>query len=280
MRFVITLIRKAWKKKHRLRYLEVFLPDKPPGRDWDSFPDLLHPALKTYYVKSLVRDLSESLEGGDVEIRIDINPGNNAVGEKDDMKENALHWAIWRKDDDIAERILSMSGSALDEGNIAGRTPLHLASGRGTLKSLQLLLAHGFDVDRRSYGETPLSEAVRRRDAAKVALLLTEGRATPDLHLDEDTPTALWVAASINDMTIVNSLLAYPAVNVDVQNIEQKTPLHVVIERHGDKGLEVVRALRTRAVASLGMKDNSGLTPLSLAEAQGYSQVVQEFRKP
>src|SRR5260370_40693086 len=59
---------------------------------------------------------------------------------------------------------------------VLGDTPLHIATRRGNLRIIQLLLDAGADVDARGeYGHTPLHEAVGRGNLAAVQLLLQRG---------------------------------------------------------------------------------------------------------
>ena len=82
--------------------------------------------------------------------------------------------------------LLIAKGAPVGSADIAGVTPIHMASAdKGKPELLQVLLAHGAPVDARDkYGRTPLFDALKSGEAACVEILLEAG-ANSDL-MDAD----------------------------------------------------------------------------------------------
>jgi ankyrin repeat protein len=109
-------------------------------------------------------------------------------------------------------RALLAAGTPADEPSHVGVTALMIASRRGHVEVMQLLLAAGADVNNRDdvVNEwTPLVHAVHKRQTRAVRLLLEAG-ADPDLRMGGGA-TALMFAAAYGDTETVRELLAHGA---------------------------------------------------------------------
>ena len=185
---------------------------------------------------------------------------------------------------------------------------LHAAAHLGDLAGLQRLLAAGADVNARdARGRTPLHVATfaRRPDAVQV---LARGGAALGL-LENDRYDAVTIAAVADDQATLQALLAAGASaklttsrydgtaliaaahlghdGVVRQLIAAGAPLNhvnnlhwtavieaVVLGQGGPRHVATLKALLD-AGASIRLADRDGRTPLALAQAPGYTEMVR-----
>ena len=91
--------------------------------------------------------------------------------------------------------------------------------------------------------------------------------------LDKYGQTALY-AACIGDHPEIASLLIESGYNVNHQDVEGKTPVHVAFENHA---LDLARALITQFCANTEVRDLQNWTPLHTAIDRGYYNYAQEL---
>ena len=190
----------------------------------------------------------------------------------------------------------------------AAYTGLHAAAWRGDLAAVQKLLGSKVDLDARDgHGRTAVHVAAFARKPEMVRALAKAG-AKLEL-LENDRYDAVTIAAVANDETTLRTLLSLGAsaklttsrydgtaliasahlghVGVVKQLIAAGAPLDHVNNLHwtalieavvlGDGGArhtEVVRSL-VAAGASTRLTDRNGQTPLALARARGYQDMVR-----
>ncbi|XP_012507542.1 PREDICTED: E3 ubiquitin-protein ligase MIB1 [Propithecus coquereli] len=112
-------------------------------------------------------------------------------------------------------------------GQCAGHTAMQAASQNGHVDILKLLLKQNVDVEAEdSEGDTPLHDAISKKRDDILAVLLEAG--------------------------------ADGNANLDIQNVNQQTALHLAVER---QHTQIVRLL-VRAGAKLDIQDKDGDTPL------------------
>jgi uncharacterized protein len=187
-------------------------------------------------------------------------------------------------------------------------TGLHAAAHRGNLAQIEASIKAGEDVNRRdSYGRTALHIATFARKPDAVKLLIKSGAKT-DL-LENDKYDAVTVAAVADDEATLRALLANGASaklttsrydgtaliaaahlghdGVVKQLIAAGAPLDhvnnlhwtavietIVLGKGGPRHVETLRAL-VKAGANLQLTDRSRNTPLALARAHGYNEMVK-----
>jgi len=188
---------------------------------------------------------------------------------------------------------------------------LTLAS-TGDLASLERLIAARADLNARdSYGRTPVHVATFARQRDAIGLLARAGAALDLLENDrydavtiaavaddeETLRVLLWLGASAKQVTsrydgtaliaaahlghddVVKQLIAAGAPLDHVNNLHWTAVIEsIVLGNGGPRHVETLRAL-VMAGASTRITDRQGLTPLALAQARGYREMVDILQR-
>lgn len=206
--------------------------------------------------------LFEAIRRGDLEeIKKTLETTNNEVTDATFETKSCfggssgtvLHAAIGKPE---VIKLLLDKGVDIDSFNNSGNTPLIVAANRGEIKTIEVLLKHGANINKRKDGDsTALSRGVHHINVVK---LLLDGGADPNIA-DEFGKTPLWYASAYKgNIDIVNLLLENGA-DVTVQaNKYKETLLHIsalyghaeLVKLYLEKGLDV------------NASDNRGYTPL------------------
>ncbi|XP_024370995.1 uncharacterized protein [Physcomitrium patens] len=140
-----------------------------------------------------------------------------------------------------------------------GRTPLHLAAGKGHSECVALLVERGAEINiKDNDGVTPLLEALKGGHDWTAKILRNNG-AKPDV---KDAGNELCKAAACGDMEFVERLVK-AGVDPNETDYSQRTPLHIVAADGTAKDAEFL----VHKGADVFAKDRHGYTPLD--EAQG-----------
>ena len=207
----------------------------------------------------------------------------------------AVHCAVRGKADDCVELLLDalrdpamVSPTPLpDDGDDAhrprhyrdaplGSSLLHEAAFRQAPQCLERLLRHGgFDVSSKAHFKpvgivTPLEVAVRRGDAACVALLLRAG-ATPSVEDAYQGAKSGRGASSAHVLTKLLSDRVLVDLDAPLDKETQETLLHTAC-RHGQA--DFARLLLTWG-ASYAVRDAAGAAPIHNSVAAGHADVTK-----
>lgn len=170
-------------------------------------------------------------------------------------------------------RILLEKGASPDLTEYRDFTPLSLSAEDGFTKTVELLLAHGAQVNLRTDitsdtgGWTAVCIAAEY-DQPDIVKLLVDAGASLSLKSNNGS-TPLHVATA----STARVLLQYrKRLNIDEQNQYKMTPLHCAIEF--SPGSELAKLLIDSG-ANLNLADQDGDTPLSLAAYAGRYDVVK-----
>ena len=188
--------------------------------------------------------------------------------------ENVLHWACYLGNAEVVKIILMAKNDSLREMRDGrGQTPLHIASNKGHLKIVNLLLqAHADPNVRDIDGATPLYSASLQGHIAIVRQLL-EAHADPNIPTSQDQGrTPLYAATTKKYVQVVEQLLQAKA-NPNTQNKDGTTPLGIACHLGQ---IEIVKLLLL-AKADPNIPNYNGRTPLYIASGKGYSHVVQKL---
>ena len=123
----------------------------------------------------------------------------------------ALHWAVWREDVELTTMLLG-GGANAKAANLAGATPLSLASEIGNAPIIELLLKAGADVNAplSKFNDTALMMAARTGKVDAVRLLLDRGANVNARESWGGTSALMW-AASEKHPAVVEMLAAHSA---------------------------------------------------------------------
>jgi FOG: Ankyrin repeat len=192
---------------------------------------------------------------------------NNKYGSEQD---NLLHLAAMIGEVN-AVRYLIGKGVDVNVRNALHHTPLHLAAGIGHAEVVKILIREGnaeidvFDVR----NQTPMHYAVNNKKLEIVKLLLELGADVNSARVGQNSmklsPVHIAVSNTNYDerdlcLDILKCLIKEPNAQVNLQDYENKTPLHYA-ER-----LKTIEVLLTREDIDPLVKDDSGKTPFDYAE--------------
>uniref|UniRef100_A0A7I4AG32 DOG1 domain-containing protein n=1 Tax=Physcomitrium patens TaxID=3218 RepID=A0A7I4AG32_PHYPA len=157
------------------------------------------------------------------------------------------------------KRLREALDMGLDPSDIdyEGRTPLHLAAGKGHLECVALLVERGAEINvKDNDGVTPLLDALKggHDEAAK---FLRNNGARPDV---KDAGNELCKAAACGDMEFLERLVE-AGVDPNETDYSQRTPLHIVAAEGTAKDAEFL----VHNGADVLAKDRHGYTPVDEA---------------
>lgn len=206
--------------------------------------------------------------------------------------DRAVHHAAFG-DEPAVVQLLAHAGADLNARNKRRQTALHIGVNKGHIGVVRMLLDLGCHPSLQdSEGDTPLHDAIsKKRDDMLTLLLdhsaditLTNNNGFNALHhaalrgnpsamkillaklprpwiVDEkkdDGYTALHLAALNNHVEVAEQLVLNGKANMDLQNVNLQTALHLAVER---QHTQIVRLL-VRESANLNIADKDGDTPL------------------
>ncbi|KAF5680948.1 ankyrin repeat PH SEC7 domain-containing protein [Fusarium circinatum] len=142
-----------------------------------------------------------------------------------------------------------------------GESPLYLATDLNRVRSMEVLISAGADVNQQSYdGQTPLMVAVWAENIESIKMLL---KSKSNVNLcDEEGVTALhWASETVNPEVI--SLLLAAGASVKQRDIFGDTPLHCLAESENTSHQDIEAAIEMLLVAGsdLEARNQLGNTP-------------------
>uniref|UniRef100_A0A8C7DWL7 E3 ubiquitin-protein ligase MIB1 n=1 Tax=Naja naja TaxID=35670 RepID=A0A8C7DWL7_NAJNA len=229
-------------------------------------------------------------QNGHVDILKLLLKQNVDVEAEDKDGDRAVHHAAFGDEGAVIE-VLHRGSADLNARNKRRQTPLHIAVNKGHLQVVKTLLDFGCHPSLQdSEGDTPLHDAISKKRDDILAVLLEAGadvtitnnngfnalhhaalRGNPSAMrvllsklprpwiVDEkkdDGYTALHLAALNNHVEVAELLVHQGTANLDIQNVNQQTALHLAVER------QHTQILLVRAGAKLDIQDKDGDTPL------------------
>ncbi len=185
---------------------------------------------------------------------------------------DSLHIAAVHFPDDVPKIIAR--GADVNERFPDGATPLWMAVASHKRDSVQRLLDVGADPNRPGADdETPLLKATfmcRYPEETRIALLLLEHGADPNVHSKVHDETPLHRAIRSGNVTVARALLDRGA-DPDARRIYEETPLHVAASQGETAIVEALLA----AGAEIDALDHHENTPLQRAVAAHEHAVIE-----
>ncbi|KRX03078.1 Ankyrin repeat-containing domain [Pseudocohnilembus persalinus] len=152
-----------------------------------------------------------------------------------------------------------------------GFTALHLASFKGSLKTIQLLVENGADIYLKSkQGLNVIHLAAQGNQPKSIVYFITKGL-SPQILDNKNTSPLHW-ASFLQSENVVNLLVStYLNVDLNLQDQDGLTPLHLAAMK-GD--YKIVRKLLIRG-ADKNKKDFKGDLPIQCAQEQKFDYIVE-----
>lgn len=171
-----------------------------------------------------------------IDALISYPKANIDIAARDFMGNCVMHSAIQWSAYEATAKIVSMTDGTklINARNLAGKTPLHIASELGKLTFIKMFLSYGIDID----------------------------------ETDEMGHSALVYAINGNKLEAVKYLLSKNA-SPTLLNMYGQAPLHFAVENRNVKCVKILRAAGANAMT----KDSYGKTPLSLGMNQNINML-------
>ena len=170
---------------------------------------------------------------------------------------------------------LLAAGARVDVRDWYGRTPLHVAAYGGHHDAMRALVRAGADpnaLEHDRYDVITIAAVANDLRTLEVALALGARATNVTSRYDG---TALIAAAHLGHVDVVRTLIRAGAPLDHVNNLGWTALIEsIVLGDGGARHTETLNAL-VRAGARHGLADRDGRTPLALARARGYAEMVK-----
>ncbi|MDR7379058.1 ankyrin repeat protein [Rhodoferax ferrireducens] len=185
-----------------------------------------------------------------------------------------LHAAAQRGDLAQLQQLLGQKAE-LNSRDAQGRTPLHVATFARQPQAVRLLAGAGADLgllENDRYDAVTIAAVAD--DEATLATLLALG-ASAQLTTSRYDGTALIAAAHLGHDGVVRQLIAASAPLDHVNNLHWTALIESIVLGDGGPRHQRTLAALVQAGANLQLSDRAGNTPLQLARARGYREMVR-----
>lgn len=177
----------------------------------------------------------------------------------------------------IAE--LAANGRSVSSRDGNGRTPLHVTAFLGHADAMRALVKAGADanaLDNQKYDIITILAV--KDDVPNLKVALSLGASAKNMTSPYDG-TALIAAAHLGHDGIVKELIAAGAPLDHINNLKWTALIEsIVLGQGGARHVETLRSL-VAAGANVNLADGSGTTPLALAQARGFTAMVDILKK-
>ena len=193
-------------------------------------------------------------------------------------KYTGLHAAAQRGDAALIQR-LGTSSALVNTTDSYGRTPLHVAAFAKQREAIRALVKAGADLNKLEndrYDAVTIASVADDEETLRVLLQLG---ASAKLTTSRWDGTALIAAAHLGHDGIVRQLIQAGAPLDHVNNLHLTAAIEAVVLGNGGAGHQATLKALIDAGANLKLTDRSGQTPLQLAKARGFSEMVAMLEK-
>ncbi len=186
-----------------------------------------------------------------------------------------LHAAAWRGDAPAVRQLAAAARGAVDARDGHGRTPLHVATfarQRAAIRELARTGANLNLLENDRYDAVTIAAVAG--DEETLALLLSLGASAKQVTSRYDG-TALIAAAHLGHAGVVRQLIEAGAPLDHVNNLHWTATIEAVVLGDGGPRHQATLKALIDARADLQLADRQGRTPLQLARARGYGDMVR-----
>jgi uncharacterized protein len=192
--------------------------------------------------------------------------------------EAGLHAAAQRGDVAQIQR-LATSPSLVNATDSYGRTPLHVAAFAKQREAIRALVKAGADLSKLEndrYDAVTIASVADDEETLRVLLQLG---ASAKLTTSRWDGTALIAAAHLGHDGVVRQLIQAGAPLDHVNNLHWTAAIEAVVLGNGGTRHQASLKALIDAGANLKLTDLGGQSPLQLAKARGYSEMVAMLEK-
>lgn len=185
------------------------------------------------------------------------------------------HAAAWHGDAAAVRRLAASNRGELDARDAQGRTALHVATFARQRAAIRALAEAGANLNLLENDRyDAVTIAAVAGDEETLALLISLGASAKQVTSRYDG-TALIAAAHLGHAGVVRQLIAAGAPLDHVNNLHWTATIEsIVLGDGGPRHRDTLKAL-IDAGANLRLADRQGRTPLQLARARGYLEMVR-----
>lgn len=201
--------------------------------------------------------------------------GTKAQYKKKNLYDTSLTHALKAEDEDRVRMLTYTSGIDVNQRNYAGLTPLAIASEKGPLSVVKMLVRKGADVNMRSsYGITPLITATAAQQVDIAKYLISQG-ADATLE-DEFGRSPLIYAMDFDNPQMVAVLSKKNKGAANSVDASFNTPLLYSVKKGH---LQNVKTLLSNGANADYRNPKTGLFPLAVAAAENYPDIIKALVK-
>ncbi|XP_072174847.1 E3 ubiquitin-protein ligase MIB2-like [Diadema setosum] len=200
-----------------------------------------------------------------------LHLGKASMGIQDQEGDSALHYAIFGRQPDIAEYLISKNAD-INLVNKAKCSSLHVAVNKGYVDCVRVLLRHKCNPNLQDcYGDTALHDAIAK-DSRDIIDLLTEAHEADFSLKNKRGFNVLHHASLKGNKYAAEKLVTKARQLVNLKKDDGYAAIHLAaLNGHKD----VVEVLITQGHANINVRNNRRQTPLLLAAGQGHTHVIE-----
>jgi ankyrin repeat protein len=188
---------------------------------------------------------------------------------------SGLHAAAQRGDVSTVQKLAAANPAALESRDTYGRTPLHVATfarQRAAIRALAEAGANLSALESDRYDAVTIAAVADDEDT--LCLLLSLGASARQVTSRYDG-TALIAAAHLGHEGVVRQLVAAGAPLDHVNNLHWTAVIEAIVLGDGGPRHQATLQALLEAGANTELTDREGRTPLQLARARGYKEMVR-----